>query len=436
LALPSALSPCDVSDYGALLGCEVNEEHSAALPGYTVGKVIGEGGFCQVRLAVHHLSKRKVAIKVINKAKLTDVNESKRIQREIRVMLHLTHECIIKLFEVVDSADTLYLVMEHAPNQSLLDYVRARKRLAEGKAALILKQIVAGLQYCHSREVVHRDVKLENILLGADGNMKIIDFGLSAFFIPGKRLRVHCGSPSYAAPEIVSRKQYDGPPVDVWSLGVVLFACLAGHLPFHSSSGNKQELCQKIIEGKFSMPAYLSPAAKDLLTRMLQVDPDKRATFEQVQAHPWVTAVAAWAPQGGSVYALTGGPDEQVVAELEMAGYSRPEILQTLQSRAPNYLTTSYYMLAEAKAERARAAAQQAGLLHRQCQQQQEALAARGSLSNAAACELQSRPMTAVTQLDPRQTAEMGIGGGQHAITGNIVPASTKQALLAGVGTG
>ncbi|KAF5828215.1 hypothetical protein DUNSADRAFT_18019 [Dunaliella salina] len=390
----SAFSPCD---YGALLGCEINEEHSAALPGYTVGKVIGEGGFCQVRLAVHHLSKRKVAIKVINKSKLTDVNEAKRIQREIRVMLHLTHECIIKLFEVVDSADTLYLVMEHAPNQSLLDYVRARKRLVEGKAAIFLKQIVAGLQYCHSREVVHRDVKLENILLGADGNMKIIDFGLSAFFVPGKRLRVHCGSPSYAAPEIVSRKHYDGPPVDVWSLGVVLFACLAGHLPFHSSSGNKQELCQKIIDGKFSMPAYLSPAAKDLLTRMLTVDPDKRATFEQVLAHPWVTAVAAWAPQGGSVYALTGGPDERVVAQLEMAGYERQQILQTLQARTPNYLTTSYYMLAEAKAERSRAAAQQAGLLQRQCQQQQEVPAGQSSCETAAACELQSRPMTAAT---------------------------------------
>ncbi len=99
-------------------------------------------------------------------------------------------------------------------------------------------------------QVVHRDIKLENILLDSDNQMKLIDFGLSAFYLPGKKLRVHCGSPSYAAPEIVARKQYDGPPTDVWSLGVVLFACLAGFLPFHSSGGDKKELCNKIMEGK------------------------------------------------------------------------------------------------------------------------------------------------------------------------------------------
>lgn len=143
-------------DYTAMLGGEVSSEHSVVLPGYTVGKVIGEGGFCQVRLAIHHLSGRKVAVKIIDKSKLTDANEAKRIQREIRVMRHLSHESVIKLFEVVDAPSMLYLVMEHAPNGSLLDYVRARKRCGEADAAYILQQIVAGLQYCHRREVVHR----------------------------------------------------------------------------------------------------------------------------------------------------------------------------------------------------------------------------------------------------------------------------------------
>jgi 5'-AMP-activated protein kinase catalytic alpha subunit len=115
--------------------------------------------------------------------------------------------------QVVDAPTILYLIMEHAPSGSLLDYVRSKKRLPEADAVPILQQIVAALAHCHHREVVHRDIKLENILMDASNTMKLIDFGLSAFFIPGKHLRVHCGSPSYAAPEIVQRKQYDGPPV-------------------------------------------------------------------------------------------------------------------------------------------------------------------------------------------------------------------------------
>ena len=260
---PSAPRKCDVT---AILG-ELCTEFAGLLPGYSVGKVIGEGGFCQVRLGVQHVTGRKVAVKIIDKLKLSDPNEAKRIQREIRVMRHLNHECVIRLFEVIDTTTRLFLVMEHAPNGSLLDYVRARKRLAEPDAAFILQQVVAGLEYCHRREVVHRDVKLENLLLDVNNQIKIIDFGLSAFFIPGKRLRVHCGSPSYAAPEIVSRKLYEGPAVDVWSLGVVLFAMLAGYLPFHSSTGNKQELCNKIIAGQFVAPDYLSKEAHDILKR-------------------------------------------------------------------------------------------------------------------------------------------------------------------------
>ncbi|KAJ9506828.1 hypothetical protein QJQ45_030402, partial [Haematococcus lacustris] len=379
-----------------------------------------------VRLALHHLSGRKVAVKVIDKAKLTDANEAKRIQREIRVMRHLTHECIIKLFQVVDAPSMLYLVMEHAPNGSLLDHVRARKRLAEPDAAYILQQVVAGLEHCHQREVVHRDVKLENILLDADNVMKVgsgarwsadltklardlgppdvpaiclssahhdarllamqvIDFGLSAFFVPDKRLRVHCGSPSYAAPEIVARKHYDGPPVDVWSLGVVLFAMLAGYLPFHSSSGNKQELCAKIMEGKYTAPESLSPHAKDILARqaflllpaplpgaawpcltlphpclalpfhrMLTVDPEKRITLGQLWSHPWVRGATRWEPVGASVYCVLSDPstgavyaDEQLVDELEASGYPRQMVLQSLLASEVNYLTAAYYLLAE-----------------------------------------------------------------------------------------
>ncbi|KAG1668458.1 hypothetical protein FOA52_005231 [Chlamydomonas sp. UWO 241] len=177
------------ADARKMLSMEIDDEHSRALPGYSVGKVIGEGGFCMVRVGVHHASRRKVAIKVVDRDRLVDPNEAKRMQREIRVMKHLCHECVIKLFEVVEAEKTLYLIMELTPNGSLLDYVRARKRMREPDAAHALQQIVAGLEFCHKREVVHRDVKLENILIDSSNRMKLIDFGLSAFYIPGRKLK-------------------------------------------------------------------------------------------------------------------------------------------------------------------------------------------------------------------------------------------------------
>ena len=173
--------------------------------------------------------------------------------------------------------------------------------------------------------------------------MKIIDFGLSAFFLPGKMLRVHCGSPSYAAPEIVARKQYEAEPVDVWSLGIVFFAMLSGYLPFYSNNGNKQELCDKILAGKFGMPDHVSSPAADLLHRMLHVDPSKRITFAEFWDHPWIRQASRWEATGlvanavktdtstGAVYA-----DEQLLQVMEEAGYSRSGTLQVRISRMSN----------------------------------------------------------------------------------------------------
>ncbi|KAK9819595.1 hypothetical protein WJX72_000121 [[Myrmecia] bisecta] len=299
---------------------------SDSVPGYTVEHTIGEGGFCQVRQGVHHLSGRKVAIKVIDKQRLKEVNDRRRIAREVSVLKGLSHPTIIKLLEVSETPARIYLVMEQASSGSLLDYVRKRKRLSELESCLFLQQIVHGLAYCHSREVVHRDVKLENILLDAHNNIKLIDFGLCGLTSPGKKLRVHCGSPSYAAPEIVARKAYEGPPVDVWSLGVVLFAMICGHLPFHAAN-DKKELCNKIMKGVYNTPDYVSVDARDLLGRMLTVDPEKRITFEQVLTHRWVRGAPLWQPPASSAYAVDIDPysgdiftDADVLQRLQEGG--------------------------------------------------------------------------------------------------------------------
>jgi hypothetical protein len=152
-AAPSSALTATAAPPAAAGAAADDAAESLLLPGYSVGRVVGEGGFCQVRLATHHLSRRKVAVKVIDKTKLSDHNEASRIQREIRVLKRLNHAAIIRLFEVLEAGPRLFLVMEYAPAGSLLDYVRGRKRLGEGEAAFFLQQIMAGLQYCHDNEV-------------------------------------------------------------------------------------------------------------------------------------------------------------------------------------------------------------------------------------------------------------------------------------------
>lgn len=194
---------------------------------------------------------------------LKDKHDWRRVGREIRILKRLkNHPAIIHVYDVVSLPSEVYVIQELAQGGSLLDYIRDRKRVSEQLAIRFFLQVVAGLQYCHDREVrfqpaedesarmmpcaprraaavqvVHRDIKLENLLMDSERNMKIIDFGLAAIFTAGKPLKVHCGSPSYAAPEIIGRRNYDGPPVDVWSLGIVTFAMVCGHLPFYSRNG-------------------------------------------------------------------------------------------------------------------------------------------------------------------------------------------------------
>lgn len=278
---------------------------------------------------------------MIDKARLSDINDRKRVAREIKVLKKLHHACIVRCFDVIDTPAKIYIVMENASSGSLLDYVRSKKRLREPEAAKFLQQVVHGLIYCHSKGVIHRDIKLENLLLDSDTNIRIIDFGLSAITAPGKRLKVFCGSPSYAAPEIVARRQYDGPPVDVWSLGVVLFAMICGYLPFHAG-GDRQALCRKIMKGHYSCPDTISAEAKDLLEQMLTVDPEARITLKQVLAHPWVSHATRWTPPAGELPSgthalLASGTLSQSVprapAEARSGGFELPCRRRAPQSR-------------------------------------------------------------------------------------------------------
>jgi tRNA A-37 threonylcarbamoyl transferase component Bud32 len=268
------------------LTLQQREQSFSSVDFYSIGKVLGEGAYGKVLNATHIMTGQKVAVKTFEKAKLVDLVARKRVSREIRILKYLDHPNIVQLFEVIDQPQRRYIIMEFAAGGDLCKYVRDCKRLSENECHRIFCQILSGLAHCHAKGIVHRDIKLDNILLDSNKNVKIVDFGFSVPFERDQLLKKACGSPSYAAPEIVSRRQYSPTPVDVWSFGVVLYAMICGYFPFQGA--NSQELCRKIVKGKFDMPSWVPESCKDHIRSMLTVDPTQRITIENVALHPWV----------------------------------------------------------------------------------------------------------------------------------------------------
>jgi len=239
----------------------------------------------QVKLATHAVTGHTVAVKILNKAKIKQLGMEDKVQREINILHLCTHPHIIRLYEVIDTPTDIFLVIEYVSGGELFDYIVSKGRLSADEARNFFHQIISGVEYCHFQKIVHRDLKPENLLLDSNLNIKIADFGLSNLMRDGDFLRTSCGSPNYAAPEVISGHLYAGPEVDVWSCGVILYALLCGSLPFDDES--IPNLFKKIKSGMYSMPTHLSQLAKNLIPRMLEVDPMKRITIPEIRMHPW-----------------------------------------------------------------------------------------------------------------------------------------------------
>mmetsp|Transcript_17025 Transcript_17025/g.32304 ORF Transcript_17025/g.32304 Transcript_17025/m.32304 type:complete len:704 (-) Transcript_17025:214-2325(-) len=252
---------------------------------FILGKNLGIGAFGKVKLATHAVTGHKVAVKILNKAKIKQLGMEEKVQREINILHLCTHPHIIRLYEVIDTPTDIFLVNEYVSGGELFDYIVSKGRLSADEARNFFHQIVSGVEYCHFQKIVHRDLKPENLLLDANLNIKIADFGLSNLMRDGDFLRTSCGSPNYAAPEVISGHLYAGPEVDVWSCGVILYALLCGSLPFDDES--IPNLFKKIKSGMYSLPTHLSQLAKNLIPRMLEVDPMKRITIPEIRVHPW-----------------------------------------------------------------------------------------------------------------------------------------------------
>lgn len=285
---------------------------------YEILETLGSGGFAKVKLGRHRLSKIKVAIKIMDKKALLKTDDLKRVALEIKALKDLKHQNICQLYQVVETPDKYYLVLEHAPNGELFDYIVSRGRCKEEEARRFFRQIVSAVAYCHAKGIAHRDLKPENLLLDANNNIKLIDFGLIGR--PGDltkdKLKTCCGSAAYAAPELIRGETYLGIPADVWSLGILLYALLCGFLPFDDE--NTQRLYQLIQKGRYELPSFLSRESIKFIGFLLKHKPEQRPSLPNVLRHPWMTQglVGIETIQWQSIYNDDDTLDSAVIREL------------------------------------------------------------------------------------------------------------------------
>ncbi|XP_017449500.2 MAP/microtubule affinity-regulating kinase 3 isoform X2 [Rattus norvegicus] len=261
----------------------------------------------------------------------------------------LNHPNIVKLFEVIETEKTLYLIMEYASGGEVFDYLVAHGRMKEKEARAKFRQIVSAVQYCHQKRIVHRDLKAENLLLDADMNIKIADFGFSNEFTVGSKLDTFCGSPPYAAPELFQGKKYDGPEVDVWSLGVILYTLVSGSLPFDGQ--NLKELRERVLRGKYRIPFYMSTDCENLLKRFLVLNPVKRGTLEQIMKDRWINAGHEEEELKPFVEPELDISDQKRIDIMVGMGYSQEEIQESLSKMKYDEITATYLLLGRKSAE-------------------------------------------------------------------------------------
>uniref|UniRef100_A0A3B4BZZ3 non-specific serine/threonine protein kinase n=1 Tax=Pygocentrus nattereri TaxID=42514 RepID=A0A3B4BZZ3_PYGNA len=291
---------------------------------YRLLKTIGKGNFAKVKLARHILTGREVAIKIIDKTQLNPTS-------------------LQKLFEVIETEKTLYLIMEYASGGEVFDYLVAHGRMKEKEARAKFRQIVSAVHYCHQKNIVHRDLKAENLLLDSESNIKIADFGFSNEFTLGNKLDTFCGSPPYAAPELFQGKKYDGPEVDIWSLGVILYTLVSGSLPFDGQ--NLKELRERVLRGKYRVPFYMSTDCESILRRFLVLNPTKRCSLEQIMKDKWMNVGYDGDELKPHVEPLEDYSDPERIEVMIGMGYSREEIREALTTQKYNEITATYLLL-------------------------------------------------------------------------------------------
>lgn len=333
-----------------------NDIHSVGP--YIIGNTLGAGVTGKVKLAFHKNTGEQVAIKIINKELIAQKPAMEpKLRREIAVMKLLNHPHVLHMYDVIDTPEFFFLVLEYAPGGELFDFLVKKGALDTLKALNIFQQIVSGLEYCHQHYICHRDLKPENLLLDSENNIKIADFGMSALKVqPESLFDTSCGSPHYASPEVVQGISYDGQKADIWSCGVILFALVTGKLPFDDE--NIRKLLTKVKSGVFTMPPYLHRDIQDLISKMLTVNPEERISIEEIKKHPWfnsfpipqVPPTPLLEPCGTLV--PNESIDEGIIHSIEALGFgNRQFIIDRLTHDGDNMIKAFYQLYEERSIE-------------------------------------------------------------------------------------
>ncbi|CAL3972773.1 unnamed protein product [Diplocarpon coronariae] len=298
---------------------------------YQIVRTLGEGSFGKVKLAVHRVTNQQVALKIIARKKLISRDMAGRVEREIEYLQLLRHPHIIKLYTVIKTPLEIIMVLEYAGGE-LFDYIVQNGKMKEDEARRFFQQIICAVEYCHRHKIVHRDLKPENLLLDESLNVKIADFGLSNIMTDGNFLKTSCGSPNYAAPEVINGKLYAGPEVDVWSCGVILYVLLVGRLPFDDE--HIPSLFSKIAKGHYVVPNYMSSGASSLIKKMLAVNPVHRATIDDIRMDPWfMKNLPAYLQPPVEEFLDTGVDPSKAITPRLIAPHASPAVQEKLHDQ-------------------------------------------------------------------------------------------------------
>eukprot|EP00069_Balaena_mysticetus_P003480 bmy_16787T0 len=333
-------------------------QHAQYVGPYRLEKTLGKGQTGLVKLGVHCITGQKVAIKIVNREKLSE-SVLMKVEREIAILKLIEHPHVLKLHDVYENKKYLYLVLEHVSGGELFDYLVKKGRLTPKEARKFFRQIVSALDFCHSYSICHRDLKPENLLLDEKNNIRIADFGMASLQVGDSLLETSCGSPHYACPEVIKGEKYDGRRADMWSCGVILFALLVGALPFDDD--NLRQLLEKVKRGVFHMPHFIPPDCQSLLRGMIEVEPEKRLSLEQIQKHPWYLGGKhepdpCLEPTPGRRVAMRSLPsngelDPDVLESMASLGCfrDRERLHRELRSEEENQEKMIYYLLLDRK---------------------------------------------------------------------------------------